>query len=140
MKYFMSAVFLSIFLLAFAVSSALTQYNTLSHLNSDGKDGIAIVTSKECSNHGRVSWELPLSGKIIRGTSMGCGFNSQCEDIPIGSALTIRYIEGEPPVYDCGSITDKAHEMLLMICIMIGACVFFLVFGAYKDRKERADA
>lgn len=140
MGYIGSAGLLVLVISLFGIQSALKQYNELRWLSHDGKEGTAVVTSKECHNHGRIGWELRLPEKTIHGISNGCGPAFNCESVAVGDSLVVRYIDAKPSVSDCGSVSDKANEMLLMICIMIGACGLICIHAAFKCRKALADA
>jgi len=121
-----------------AMTSMLDEYTVLKKLERDGKQGAAAVTSTNCKQHGWIYWELRIPSGAFRGDSNNCGV--PCEDLRPGNELSVRYIEQEPTISECGSLVAKAYDIVVVSCFMLTILVLFCARAAYVVRSEKSDA
>jgi hypothetical protein len=114
--------------------NAAAQFQEMEDLRARGRVAQAVVTATQCSNHGNVSYEFEHAGKRYGGTSNSCG--RTCSANLVGATMEVRYLEEDPLKSECGHLDGKIQELLILVALMIGFCLFAGAILAVRCRSE----
>jgi hypothetical protein len=116
------------------------QVEKKSNLRNSGTGAVAHITSTECSNHGKLSYDFSIRENVIKGTSSSC--NLTCADVKVGDTLEIKYLSDEPTVNDCEFIVNGVDSSVgTLLGLLVFTMVYFLLVSiSYMRELEEIDA
>lgn len=99
-----------------------------------------VLTAKQCSNHGFISFKYTVARNDYTGSSNACVIS--CTDATVGDRITVIYSAQNPSIARCTSLTPSKRQVRdrYRDIAIIGFALFVGIFLRTRTKKTSRDS
>lgn len=104
----------------------------IQELVAAGERTTAVITTKDCGNHGKVNYTYAIEGKQYSGSSNFCV--PSCEHAIVGEQVNIVFSKKDRWKSECGSLDEpmSRNNGNYLALLLIGVALFVVIYRITK--------